>query len=93
MDKQKKRKKTKRKAAPKPLKFNRAFYILGIVFSVLIVLGLLASIPMLATKDQMGNYIFYIDGNECPYSVLSKSDLPGPFSFVGCQCIELSNDT
>jgi thiol-disulfide isomerase/thioredoxin len=38
---------------PKPLKFNRVFYILGIVFSALIVLGILASIIVLTTRDQV----------------------------------------
>jgi len=48
INKQKKEKRTKQKITPKPL-----FYILVIVFSVLIVLGILASIIILTTRDQV----------------------------------------
>lgn len=93
MDKQRERKQTRQKTIPKPLKFNRLFYILGIVFSILIVLGILASITILATKDyQRVSYIFYMQ--TCPEAdLLPNGDLPNDFSYVGCTCIGLSNYT
>jgi peroxiredoxin len=52
IDKEKKRKQPRQKATPKPLKSKKMFYVLGIAFSALIALGVIASITILATRDQ-----------------------------------------
>jgi len=101
-------KQKKQKPTHKTLKFNRAFYILGIVFSVLLVLGLLVAIPILVTRGyQKANYIFYIfapypeevatndifDPTDANLSALLYGHTSEYFSGIGYSCIELSNDT
>lgn len=103
-----KQKQKRQQLTPKPLKFNRTFYILGIVFSALIVLGILVSIPVLITKDyQKENYIFYIldpspeeavswdifDPTDANLSTLLYGYTSEYFSGTGYSCIELTNDT
>jgi hypothetical protein len=96
------------KPAVQPLKFNKPFYILGIVFSSLIALGILISIPILATSSyQKESYLFYILDPSSDESAAANIFIPTDanfsallyghtsqyFSGAGYSCIELSDDT
>jgi len=79
------------------------------VFSALIVLGILVTIPILATNDyQRVSYIFYIldpypeeatandifdPSSDAIFSALLYGYSSEYFSGIGYSCIELSNDT
>lgn len=104
-----KQKQKRQQLISKPLKFNRTFYILGIVFSALFVLGILVSIPLVATKDyQKEDYVFYIldpsteetvandifdPSSDANFSALLYGRTSEYFSGIGYSCIELNNDT